>query len=246
MTVNPRDPAGDAATIRAAGRARLLAGEVRPETPLTDGGRWGISAVLRPEGPVLADLADLAQQAAEVAGPGHWVHGPGELHLTVRSFEPFRAAVLPDDPLLATYAQALRDAASRVPPVRMELRGLSPHPGGVSVVAYPADGRADTLRARLHDALRAQGAPVGPAPRTSWHLNLLHFAAGVPRPDRVVAWCDARSAYQVGTVRLPAVHLVRWRFDGTTIRTDPAECVALDAADAAPTGVRTGRGRSAD
>lgn len=196
---------------RAPGRARFLAGELAPESPLVEGGRWGIGAVLRPTGLVGELLAGLARDAGAVAGPGHWVHGEDVLHATILTIESHRVSVPAEDPRVLTYARALADATAGVSRFRMRVHGLSPHPGGVAAAASPCDRTPDAVRRRLSEAVQATHSP------RTWYLNLVHFAAEVLDRHKLAAWCDEQSREPIGTMEVTVAELVRWRWAGSDV-----------------------------
>jgi len=202
------------------GSAALLAGGARAETaPVEGGGRWGPAAVLRPTGPVLEPLTELANSVGAAAGAGHWVHHPASLHFTLRALEPYRSSLPPTDPLRRAYAEALDAAAAGIPAARIELRGVCPHPAGVTVVGYPLDQTLATLQTRFAEELRARGAAGFESwVRDRWYVSLLHFAGPLADPASVVAWCDERRALPIGVVELDAVEIVRWHYTGTGVR----------------------------
>jgi hypothetical protein len=87
----------------------------------------------------------------------------------------------------------VNEAVKGMRPLRMRLRGLSPHPRGVAVVGHPCDDTADEIRSRLGTTLEQYGvASLETRPRTDWYANLLHFAVPVPDPPALVEWCDGR------------------------------------------------------
>ncbi|MGW5364181.1 hypothetical protein [Actinopolymorpha pittospori] len=215
--------------LRARGRAALAAGQVALDTPPKDGGRWGLTALLRPTGDGLASLVDLADQASAVAGPGHWVHGAAEVHLTIRTFEAHRSVIAEDDPLLSRYRQALAAAVVGLAPFHLRLRGLSPHPRGVAVLGEPVEETADLLRLRLSKALRSDDERADGPPQRDWYANVVHFAAPLSSPADVLAWCDARADLDVGTLRFTDVEVVRWSWDGMRMRATTLDRVSLGA-----------------
>src|SRR5689334_16309748 len=94
------------------GRAAVLAGRYRCETPPVEGGpRYGLSVVLRPDDRVAHRLAELGVEARTAAGGGHWPSGDADLvHVTVRALETFRTAVPEDDTAVNRYVTAMRCA----------------------------------------------------------------------------------------------------------------------------------------
>ncbi len=220
--------------MRAEARARFAAGGVVPEVAIGHGGRWGISAVFGLPRPARDELAGLAHEVASVAGPGHWVHDTDSLHVTICTFEPHRPDVSPTDRRVVAFGAALRAAVTGLPPVRLVLRGVGPHPRGVAALAYPGDDTADTLRRRIDRSLRAGGGPDRPGPSASrkdgdWYVNLVHFAAPAVDVEAVLAWCDDHRETELGSVVLPAAELVRWEATRATVRPVVLDRVELSA-----------------
>jgi hypothetical protein len=193
------------------GRAALLAGAATYERPLVeDGMRWGAAAVLRPGGPVLAELIDLAKSVGGAAGAGHWVHGRETLHFTLRSLERYRRVIPGDDPRRLAYAASLDEAAAGLPPVRIELRGVSPHAGGVLAFGHPVDDTLTTLQRRFGQSLRTRGvAEFESWVRDRWYVSLVHFATPVTDPGAIVAWCDEHAGVPIGLAEIRAAEIVQ-------------------------------------
>jgi hypothetical protein len=64
-------------------------GQIAAESLPGEGGRWGLSVVFAPKGPLRDQLADVTTEAAKVTGEHHWRTGSeGAAHLTVRALEP--------------------------------------------------------------------------------------------------------------------------------------------------------------
>ncbi|MEU0566715.1 hypothetical protein ABZ297_15165 [Nonomuraea sp. NPDC005983] len=215
----------DYADFFARGRVALLEGKADYERPPVEGGaRWGAAAVLRPVGLVLEQLTDLAKSVGEAAGPGHWIHGCETLHFTLRSLERYRQVVPDDDPCRLAYAASLGEAVAGLPPVRIELRGVSPHVGGVLAVGYPVDDNLVTLQRRFAQSLRFRG--VGDFEswvRDRWYVSLVHFAAPVTDPEAVVDWCDEHADVPIGLAEIKAADIVQAVHTGVGIRLNTLE-----------------------
>ncbi|HUR04518.1 MAG TPA: hypothetical protein VM347_18380 [Nonomuraea sp.] len=249
----------------AAGREALLSGRAIHDRPMVEGAaRWGAAAILRPVGTVLDRLVELAQQAGTVAGPEHWAHGADCLHVTLRSLEPYRSVIPADDPLRRVYADALREAAAGLPPVRVVLRGVSPHAGGVLACGYPADDTLVTLQKRFAHGLAARGVRDVEHGwvRDRWYVSLVHFAEPDPDPgpdpdaqpdpqpdpvpepgsvttaEAIVGWCDERAGLPIGVAELSAAEIVQAVYTGTGVRLDTLERVPLRWAPAHDPGSR--------
>ncbi|MEW9554510.1 hypothetical protein [Nonomuraea sp. NPDC050783] len=222
----------DLAEFRARGRQAVLSGRATYDTPPVEGARrWGAAGVLRPRGEVVERLTALA---ATVDAPGHWVHGGATLHITFRSLEPYRADIPADDPLRRTYAEVLAEAAAGLPPARLRLRGVSPHPGGVLVHGRPRDGTLEALRERFARGLESRGVRDldHGRRRDLWYVSLVHFAGPLRDPGRIVAWCDAHAGADFGTAELASAEIVRFALTGGRVTVHSLGTAALDGGTA--------------
>jgi len=226
------------------GLAALAAGAVRPEQPLGENvQRWGVAAVLRPEGSVLGRLEELSASVGHAAGEGHWVHHASALHFTLRSLEHFRATVPSDDPRCAGYADALDHAARGLAPARVELRGVCPHPGGVVAVGYPLDETMGELQSRFAAELRTRGlAGFESWVRDRWYVSLIHFVgrAAEVNTAAVAAWCEKHRQSALGTAELGAVEIIRSHQVDAGVRLETLHRTTL-ARTSVTTGPMTGR-----
>ncbi|GAB3400817.1 2'-5' RNA ligase family protein [Flindersiella endophytica] len=215
--------------FRANGRATLLAGDNTYDRPLGETGRWGVSAVFRPSRDVLDQLAELNAELHDVIGDGHWIHGPGCLHSTLRALELYRADISPGDPGIQAYADALDEAAAGIPPVEFDISGVSPHQGGLLLLLSPSDKTLVTLQERYDDALHAREACRfdGEHRRDLWNIGLVHFASRLTDPERFVAWCDQRRDLGLSTITFDAVDLVRAHQEPSDIRLETLHRAAL-------------------
>lgn len=167
----------------------------------------GMSILLRPDRKMLERLTGFAAEAAEVAGGGHWAHGPELLHVSLRALQEYRDEVDP-----AGYAEALARAAKGLPMVRAQVRTVSPHPIGVGVHVHPEDDTLDVLYRRVAQELGGLGG-FETWSRDIWYTNIVHFAGPV-RVEDLVGWCDERRDVHFGTTAMHSVEIVRYRFDG--------------------------------
>ncbi|MFG2075416.1 hypothetical protein [Nonomuraea maritima] len=219
----------DYADFFARGRDALLEGKAVHESPPVEGGtRWGASAVLRPTGPVLEGLTALAASVGETADPGHWVHGPETLHFTLRSLERHRRVVPSDDPYRLAYAASLDEAVAGSPPIRIELRGVSPHTGGVLAFGHPVDDSLVSLQKRFAQSLDRRGVGAFESwVRDRWYVSLMHFAAPVTDPKAIVAWCDEHADVRMGLAEIKAAEIVQPVHTGVGIRLETLERAIL-------------------
>ncbi|HWS37195.1 MAG TPA: hypothetical protein VN408_31250 [Actinoplanes sp.] len=207
------------------GRAAVSAGTHGVQTPPDEGGpRWGLSVLLRPDPASSENLASTAHEAARIAGGSHWITGAKDsTHLTMRTLEPWRETVAPDDVLMNRYANALAVAAAQVGPLRFDVVGLTLTPGSVMAHAVPVDGQADRLADAYTDAMGADGWYENSRGvlRDFWYLNLLHFADAIQHPDRLIAWVAERRDHDIAAVVVNEMQLVHWRFSGNGMRPVP-------------------------
>lgn len=215
--------------FRDRGRAALLAKESTYDRPLGETGRWGVSAVFRPSTDVLDKLAGLTAELHDVLGDGHWIHGPGCLHSTLRALEHYRADIPPDDPDIQAYAEALDQAARGIPPFELAVRRVSPHQGGALLLLSPLDKTLVTLQERYDQALHDRGACRFDSEhrRDLWNIGLVHFVKPLTRPDEFVAWCDEPRDLGLGTISFDAVDIVRAHQEPGDVRLETLHRTAL-------------------
>lgn len=195
----------------ARGREAVLAGTHHRDGPPVDGGRWGISVVLRPDPAVAAQLDAVAGEALALAGAHHWPTGSAATsHVTVLPLEPYRQAVPDDDPEVARYAAGLAKAASASRRVNLRFGGLTLSPVGVMACAYPTDDAADGLATHLRTTLGDNRW----SERDIWYATLVHFTDAVADPQALVDWVAARRRLDLGRAGIGEVELVGWDVRG--------------------------------
>jgi len=191
-------------------RPAVLAGRHHCETPPVEGGpRFGLSVVLRPDAQTAQRLQEVGAEAQVAAGGGHWPSGDADLvHFTVRTLEPHRAAVPRDDVALAHYVTALQRAGRG--PIRLRLHGLTLTTTGVMVCATPQDDAANGFAWALADELGADGWFEAGIQREIWYAMVLHFAAPIRSPRRLVDWVTARRRLDLGETTIRTAQLCQW------------------------------------
>ncbi|WP_432968436.1 hypothetical protein [Dactylosporangium sp. CA-233914] len=197
------------------GRDAVMTGAHFVDLPPVAGGRWGMSAALVPDNPVADRLAHVTAELSLPAGPGHWPTGNQDaIHLTVRALDVHRPGLSGADPLVVRCAAALARAAAKSRPVRFRLDGVTLTPSGVMVCAYPVDGAADDFADRLGVELGEDGWFEAAYRRDIWYATLLHFAAEVREPARLVEWVSQRRSLDLGVVELDGTQLLAFRYNG--------------------------------
>jgi hypothetical protein len=197
------------------GRDAVTTGAHFADVPPVEGGRWGMSAALVPDGPVADRLAQVAAELSLLAGAGHWPTGTRDaIHLTVRAIEVHRPGLSGADPLVARCAAALARAAAESRPVRFRLDGVTLTPSGVMACAYPLDDAADDFADRLGSELGEDGWFEAAYRRDIWYATLLHFAAEVRDPAELVDWVSQRRSMRLGVVKLDGAELLTFRYNG--------------------------------
>lgn len=195
------------------GRAALCNGEQTYDRPLGETYRWGVSVVFRPAAPLMERLVETGRELRALLGPEHWVHGPGSLHSTLRALETYRAHIPEGDERIRVYAEALDEAATGMPPLDVEVRGVGPHQGGVLLFVRPTDKTLAELQSRMDEALHARDACRSEKEhvRDLWNIGLVHFTRPLADPAALVAWCDAHRELDLGTTTFDALDIVRAR-----------------------------------
>jgi hypothetical protein len=228
-TTNPYDLKFDA--LFTLGSKGVLDGTHHRDGALVDGGRWGISVVLRPDPATAAQLAEVAVEAQAVAGDDHWLTGSvSTSHVTVLPLEPYRHHVPADDPQVAHYATGLATAAARSQPVRLRFGGLTLSPVGILACAYPVDDAADTLATNLKDSIGRNRF----SDRDIWYATVLHFTGAIPQPQALIDWVAERRTLALGQTRIDEVDLLGWRSAGALPQAVPLASAALAHPSAEP------------
>lgn len=188
----------------------------RREAPPCDGGRWPVSAVLRPsaDDPLLQGLSALTEECMAVAGPGHWWTGlPDAVHMTLRALEKFRESAAATDPAIHRYGRALERVCAETPPLEFALTGLTLTPSSIMACAVPLSDAADSLMDRYGPALREDAWLEGSSTwRDIWYLSLVHFAAPIPDPHRLINWMADRRDHEIGTFSTGTTEIIRCHY----------------------------------
>jgi hypothetical protein len=186
------------------------------DAPPQPGGRWPLSIILRPSPDLSPKLAGLTNEAAALAGSGHWLTGCQQAaHLTVRALESYRDDVPADDPAVHRYRRAVESAAAACAPVTVRVSGVTLATGSVMACLVPTDDHADRLRDDVLPRALGEDAWLENeyGRRDIWHLTLVHFTGDVTDPEGLIAWVDQRRSKDLGTMTIDTLELVRFRYD---------------------------------
>lgn len=197
------------------GREAFLSGEVPcQEPPLDGGGRWGITAVLRPDPSVAQRIERVTAEAMAVAGESHWPTGAAVAsHFTIRTLENHRSFVPKDDERVMRYQTALRQASARVGSIQLELTGLTLTPASVMLCASPSDTTIERFAEYLMEELADDGWFEAGFNRDIWYSNLVHFTGSPADPGALVEWVTARRHLDLGSSVHTYADLVAWKFN---------------------------------
>ena len=210
------------------GRHAILAGAGEYQIPPVDGGRWGMTVVLRPDRATARRIEDLTREAMEVAGPAHWPTGYADSsHFTVRALERHRVDVAEDDANVARYLDALRTASAIIGPISLALTGVTLTPNSVMLCTDPIENKIQDFHARLGDALGEDGWLEANIGRNIWYANLVHFTSAPDHPRGLVDWVARRRALDMGLSHHHECELIVYRFNGSRITTKTLATVPL-------------------
>jgi hypothetical protein len=185
------------------------------DSPSVEGGRWGVSVVLRPDPASAVNLERAMAEVEGLVGVGHFRTGTaGSVHFTVRVLEAYRDAAGKEDEVVQRYARAMSRAAARqVGAIELELVGITLAPGSVMVCAHPVDDNADRFMDLLKDELGDDAWREAEFTRDIWYANLLHFAADIAAPSELIEWVAQHRRLDLGRVVMDTAELVRFRYE---------------------------------
>lgn len=210
------------------GRDAILADAGQYQVPPVDGGRWGMTVVLRPDLATAQRIEDLTRETMEVAGSAHWPTGYADSsHFTVRALERHRADVPAHDANVTRYLGALRTAAAAVGPISLALTGVTLTANSVMLCADPIDNKIQEFHAGLGDALGADGWLEADTDRNIWYANLVHFTSAPDHPRALIAWVATRRDFDMGLSHHHECELIVYRFNGSRITTKTLATVPL-------------------
>jgi hypothetical protein len=194
-------------------------GQTRAESLPREGGRWGLSLVFAPTGPLQNELAEVTAEAAAVMGEQHWQAGShGAAHLTIRALEPHSSEPL-DTTSLDRHAASTRRAARDIDPIPFEVHGLAVSPATLMACAEDVAGTAQELRHRLQVELgedgRFENRHFANGRDPIWYVTLINLTGPLQDAKRFIEWFEANRDLTLGTEVFSYVAICRWQFDGS-------------------------------
>jgi len=184
------------------------------DSPSVEGGRWGVSVVLRPDPASAVNLERAMAEVEGLVGVGHFRTGTaGSVHFTVRVLEAYRDAAGKEDEVVQRYARAMSRAARQVEVIELDLVGLTLTRGSVMACGYPVDDNADKFMDLLKDELGGDAWREAGFRRDIWYANILHFGADIAQPAGLVKWVVDRRELDLGRAVMDTAELVRFRYD---------------------------------
>jgi len=191
--------------------------------------RRGLTLIARP-GPALAARFAALQDALIAADPQQYRQPRADLHMTVLSLFTVTEDYEPHLARRADYAAAARAALEDASPFDIGFEGITISRGAVLAKGFPRDGTLERLRARLRDALRAQGLDGTLDQRyrlVTAHSTLLRFVAPPADPARLAAVLTALRDMPLGSMRVDSLQLVINDWYMSSAAVEPIETFTL-------------------
>jgi len=196
-------------------RTRLRAGDIEPDpVPGDQSGRWGVSAVIRPVGPVLTRLAEAAEHLKAFAGDRHVIYGRSNLHTTLRSIEGYRSDVDGHDGKVRQYKETLQNILRRFGGIRIAYRGLTCDSTSIMAQGWPMDDTLQEIREAFHEELQQRNLLSGPekaAIRQTSHASLTVFTRALADAEKLADHVRDNRNTDYGTCEVDTIDLVRYR-----------------------------------
>jgi len=173
-------------------------------------GRRGLTLLMRP-GVELARRLEAFLAPLRAEEPGLYFQPAADMHLTVLSL--FTATVDHETHLahLDAYQAAVSEALAGVPPVTVDVEGLTLARDAVLAQGFPRGDTLARVRERLRAALAARGLGAGLDQRyrlETAHLTLARFAGPLRRPEPFVRALEGARRHAFGVIEGREMELV--------------------------------------
>jgi len=220
--------------MRRNGAHRLLTAsyEVEPQ-PEMGSERWGLSAVLRPAGPLAEKLVETCERLDSARRGPHFAYDMSSLHVTVRSMTSYSLQY--SDDVVLECVQDLREVASSSREVRIRLEGVAVASAGIIACGYPSRELLkirhvllERAKVRAHD--RGYPAPLegeGPRIRDSAHASLMVFRGTSIAEPEVAHILQGSDAHVSGALSFEEIELVQFRVKPHDITLQVLETIRL-------------------
>jgi hypothetical protein len=210
-------------------------GQIAAESLPGEGGRWGLSVVFAPKGPLRDQLADVTTEAAKVTGEHHWRTGSeGAAHLTVRALEPHTKGPL-STKNMDRYVDAIRRSARDIDSIPFGFQGLTVSSGTLMACAEDSVGAGQKLRHRLHIELGEDGwlenSYFANGRDPIWYVTLINFTGPLLDARRFIEWFESNRDRSFAKEEFSHVDVCRWQFDGSRMTPKVVATVSLDQAN---------------
>ncbi len=210
------------------GRRRL--GETTNESeisPIRNGIRRGISAVIRLSPSTAGRLCEVTFSLHALAGSKHFAYREDDLHVTVRSLSYSQEFADEENLRVADYVRILRGVAKRYRGFRVQFQGLTASSSAVMAQGWPVGPPFQSFRQELHERLSDEDLLDGPESdeaRTIAHCSLVVFSDPVYKPAKLIDFIDSHRDTEYGTSIATAIEVIRYertprRVDSVTIAT---------------------------
>jgi 2'-5' RNA ligase len=173
--------------------------------------RRGLTVVTRPVPAVRRRVAAFLSQLRRIE-PAQYYYSPSEFHLTILSL--FTATV-EHEPFFAQterYISAVDSALRKVPPIRIEFKGVTASPGTVMIQGFIETDALNDVRDALRSQLKALGLADGVDRRyrlESAHMTVARFRAPLCEGKRFAAVLEMARGHSFGAFTIRRLSLVK-------------------------------------
>ena len=173
--------------------------------------RRGLTVIARPSLAVRKRVAVFLRQLRRIE-PAQYYYTPAEFHITILSL--FTATVKHEAFFSQTeqYISAVDSALRKVPPIRIELKGVTASPGTVMIQGFFETDALNDVRDVLRNQLRARGLADGVDRRyrlESAHVTVARFRAPLFESKRFAAVLELARGRSFGTFTMSRLSMVK-------------------------------------